>query len=186
MTVPENYLADTRAQFGKYKEMAERAMAQVSDEQLFDVPYGDGNSIAIIAKHLAGNMLSRWTDFLTTDGEKADRNRDDEFEMSSDWGRARLFTYWESGWKCLFEAIDPLNPDDLEKSITIRGEQHRVLRAINRQLTHYAYHVGQMVLLARYHAGSEWKSLSIPRGESDAFNADNWGKRTASRPKVGH
>jgi len=176
------FLDDAKSQFAKYKTMAEQAIDQVSDEDLFHIPVEGGNSMAIIAKHMAGNMLSRWTDFLTADGEKLNRNRDDEFEMDSDWGRGELMTYWNSGWTCLFEAIDPLTPEDLTLAITIRGENHHVLRAVSRQLTHYASHVGQIVLLARMFVGKDWKSLSIPRGQSDQFNAQYWGTRKASRP----
>ncbi len=150
------YLSDARNQFDKYKVTAELAMAQVLDGDLFDVPFAGGNSIAIIAKHLAGNMLSRWTNFLTKDGEKRDRNRDDEFEMDSDWGRSDLMAYWNRGWSCVSNVMDSLTEEDLTLSVTIRGEEHSVVRAISRQMTHYAYHVGQIVLLARVHAGDSW------------------------------
>ena len=180
------YLNDALEQFAKYKLMAERAMDQVNENQLFSVPYDDGNSIGIIAKHLAGNMLSRWADFLTADGEKRDRNRDDEFEMDPSWDRKRLMAYWNQGWECLFEALATLEESDLENKVTIRGESHSVVRAISRQMTHYAYHVGQIVLLARYHAGPNWRSLSIPRGRSENFNAANWGTKKAGRGELGH
>ncbi len=179
------YLADARSQFDKYKVAAELAMAQVSDGDLFDIPFAGGNSIAIIAKHLAGNMLSRWTNFLTTDGEKKDRNRDDEFEMDPGWSRSDLMAYWDRGWACVSDAVDSLTEEDLALSVTIRGEEHSVVRAISRQMTHYAYHVGQIVLLARVHAGDSWQTLSIARGESEKFNAAHWGMRTASRPDPG-
>lgn len=179
------YLSDARDQFHKYKVAAELAMAQVSDRDLFDVPFAGGNSIAIIAKHLAGNMLSRWTDFLTTDGEKKDRNRDDEFEMDPGWSRDELMAYWDRGWSCLSDVMDSLTEEDLARSVTIRGEEHSVVRAISRQMTHYAYHVGQIVLLARVHAGDSWQTLSIARRESEQFNARHWGARSTRRPDPG-
>ena len=176
------FLEDAQAQFKKYKNMAERAMAQVSDEDLFREATESGNSMAIIAKHMAGNMCSRWTDFLTTDGEKETRNRDDEFEMEPNWSRKDVLAYWETGWERLFEAVNPLMPSDLARTVTIRGEDHLVLVAISRQLTHYASHVGQIILLARSFTGKDWESLSIPRGQSEEFNAQYWGSRKASRP----
>ena len=185
MSASTLYLSDATQQFAKYKLMAERAMDQVNEKQLFSVPYEDGNSIAIVAKHMAGNMFSRWTDFMTTDGEKENRNRDDEFEMDEAWGRRELMAYWNRGWDCLFDALAPLEASDLEDTVTIRGESHSVVRAISRQMTHYAYHIGQIVLLARYYSGDNWRSLSIPRGQSKPFNAANWGKRSASRPELG-
>ena len=132
------YLSDARDQFDKYKVTAELAMAQMPDGDLFDVPFAGGNSIVIIAKHLAGNMLSRWTNFLTTDGEKKDRNRDDEFEMDPGWSRDDLMAYWDQGWSCLTDVMDSLTEDDLARSVTIRGKEHSVVRAISRQMTHYA------------------------------------------------
>ena len=179
------YLNDARDQFRKYRTMAERAMIQVSDEAFFQIPFEDGNSIAILSKHMAGNMLSRWTDFLTSDGEKPDRNRDNEFEMDENWTRQDVMSYWEKGWKSVYSAVDTLSDDDLERVVTIRGERHSVVRAISRQLTHYAYHVGQIVLIARHHAGKDWKTLSISRGKSEQFNNEHWGTIKASRPENG-
>lgn len=178
------YLEDAVDQFEKYKQMAERSMAQVSDEDLFRVAFDDGNSIAVIAKHMAGNMLSRWTNFLTEDGEKANRNRDDEFEMDPDWNRGQLMAYWETGWASVFNALQSINHNQLTDHVTIRGESLPVVKAISRQLTHYAYHVGQIVLLARTYTGTNWQSLSIPRGQSEQFNAAYWGSRKASRPEI--
>ena len=164
-----SHLKDSLSLFRYYKQLGERAMAQVPDEALFAIPDPESNSIAIIVKHLTGNMRSRWTDFLTSDGEKPDRNRDTEFE-SPPATRAKLMALWETGWKCVFGAIEPLTDEDLAREIKIRTEPHSVLQAINRQLAHYPYHIGQIVFLARHYAGDRWTSLSIPRGKSAAFN----------------
>ena len=164
-----SYLEDSLALFAYYRKLAERAMAQVADEQLFAALDEDSNSIAIIVKHMAGNMRSRWTDFLTTDGEKPTRNRDSEFEEPPST-RAELLGLWESGWACLFAALQPLTEADLGRTITIRGEAHSVMQAINRQLAHYPHHVGQIVLLAKHFAGDRWQSLSVPRRGSAEFN----------------
>lgn len=163
-----SYLEDARGVFEQYKRLADAAMAQVSDEQLFSRLGDDDNSIAVIVKHMAGNMRSRWTDFLTTDGEKPDRNRDTEFE-DPPATRASLLATWEAGWACLFHALRELTDDDLGRTVTIRGEAHSVVQAINRQLAHYPHHVGQIVLLAKHFAGERWKTLSVPRGASRAF-----------------
>lgn len=164
-----SYLEDSLTLFRMYKKQVERAVAQVRDEQLFATLGEDMNSIAIVMKHMAGNMRSRWTDFLTTDGEKPDRNRDSEFEDPPQT-REALMAIWENGWKLVFGALEPLTDADLTRSVSIRGEPHSVMQAINRQIGHYAMHSGQVVLLARYFAGDRWQSLSIPRGQSAAFN----------------
>lgn len=164
-----SYLADSLAIFRHYKRLAERAMEQLSDADLFTELGPETNSIAIVIKHMAGNMRSRWTDFLTTDGEKPDRDRDTEFETPPQT-RAQVLELWEQGWACLFSAIDPLTDADLTRSVFIRGEAHSVMQAINRQVAHYQYHVGQIVLLARYFAGDRWQSLTIPRKQSTEFN----------------
>jgi len=164
-----SYLEDSIALLAYYKKLAERAMDQVSDECLFTAIDGEANSIAVIVKHMAGNMRSRWTDFLTTDGEKPSRNRDSEFEEPPAT-RAELLALWESGWACLFSALQPLTDADLSRRITIRGEAHSVMQAINRQLAHYPYHVGQIVLLAKHFCCDRWQSLSIPRRASADFN----------------
>ena len=164
-----SYLEDSLTLFRAYKKLAERAMEQVSDEQLFIALDDESNSIAIIVKHMAGNMRSRWTDFLTTDGEKPDRNRDSEF-VDPAATRAALLQVWEEGWTCVFDAIEPLTDADLGRRITIRGEAHSVMQAVNRQVAHYAQHVGQIVLLAKHFAGAGWKSLSVPRNRSAEFN----------------
>ena len=144
-------------------------MAQVADEQLFASLDAEANSIAIIVKHLAGNMRSRFTDFLTSDGEKPDRNRDSEFEEAAST-RDELMRQWENGWAIVFGALEPLTDEDMDRTVTIRGEAHSVMQAIHRQVAHYAYHVGQIVLLAKHAAGPRWESLSVPRGKSEEFN----------------
>jgi uncharacterized damage-inducible protein DinB len=164
-----SYLTDSIDLFRYYKTLAERAMAQVSDEQLLTVLDGEANSIAIIVKHMAGNMRSRWTDFLTSDGEKPDRNRDTEFE-DAPATREALLSLWEQGWQCLFTALEPLSEPDLQRTVTIRGEAHSVMQAINRQMAHYSYHCGQIVLLAKHFGHADWKSLSVPRKRSAEFN----------------
>lgn len=165
----ESYRADALQSFHNYKKLAERAIEQVGDEEYFSVIDVESNSIAVIVKHIAGNLHSRWRDFLTTDGEKADRDRDSEFELIADT-RESLTEFWETGWQTLFEAIEPLTDDDFSKTITIRGEPHSVVEAINRQLTHYAYHVGQIVFLAKHLKSTEWKTLSVPKNRSADFN----------------
>ncbi len=164
-----SYLEDSLALFRYYKKMAEGAMAQVRDEHLFAALDGEANSIAILVKHIAGNMRSRWTDFLTTDGEKPDRNRDTEFEEAP-VTREALMALWEAGWGCVFGALEPLSDADMGRRATIRGEGHSVMQAINRQVAHYSMHIGQIVLLAKHYQGGAWRSLSVPRGKSAEFN----------------
>jgi len=164
-----SYLEDSLALFRYYKTLAERAMAQVTDEQLLAVLDPEMNSIAVIVKHMAGNMRSRWTDFLTSDGEKPDRNRDAEF-VDPPVTRQALLALWEEGWQCLFRALEPLSDQDLERTVTIRGEAHSVMQTINRQVGHYSYHCGQIVLLAKHFKHEGWQSLSIPRQRSADFN----------------
>ena len=164
-----SYLEDALAVFVYYKTLAERAMAQVNDDQLFTVLDADSNSIAIIVKHMTGNMRSRWTDFLTTDGEKPDRNRDGEF-VDPPTTRAALMAEWEDGWARVFAALKPLTEADLARTVTIRGEPHSVMQAVNRQLAHYPHHVGQIVLLAKHFGSDHWQSLSVPRNRSAEFN----------------
>jgi Protein of unknown function (DUF1572) len=164
-----SYIADSLEVFRYYKRLAERAMEQVGDEQLFSAIDPETNSIAVIIKHMAGNMRSRWTDFLTSDGEKPDRNRDDEFVAPPE-SRAALMDLWEAGWRCVFQALEPLKDDDLSRTVHIRGDAHSVMQAINRQVAHYANHVGQIVLLAKHFAQEQWQSLTIPRNRSAVFN----------------
>src|SRR5580658_644055 len=164
-----SYLADSIDLFRFYKKLAERAMAQVDDEHLFTVLHGEMNSIAVVVKHMAGNMRSRWTGFLTSDGEKPDRNRDSEFTDPPATREALLAT-WEAGWQCLFSALEPLSEEDLERIVTIRGEAHSVMQAINRQVAHYSYHVGQIVMLAKHFAQDRWQSPSVAKNKSAEFN----------------
>ena len=164
-----SYIDDSLVVFHQYKKLADGAISQVSDEQLFMTLDPEMNSIALIVKHMTGNMRSRWTDFLTSDGEKPDRNRDTEF-LDPPSTRKELVERWESGWKLVFDAIEPLKEADLTRSVMIRGEEHSVMQAINRQVAHYASHVGQIIFLAKHLQGSGWKSLSIPRGRSEEFN----------------
>jgi hypothetical protein len=164
-----SYLEDSLSLFRYYKKLAERAMEQVTDEQLFANLDDEANSIAIVVKHVAGNMRSRWTDFLTTDGEKAGRDRDSEF-VDPPATREALLETWEDAWARVFQALEPLSDADLGRTVTIRGEAHSVMQAINRQASHYAYHVGQIVLLAKHFAHERWQSLSVPRNRSAEFN----------------
>lgn len=160
-----SYLEDSLELLRYYKKLAERAMDQVTDEQLYAALDDETNSIAIVVKHIVGNMRSRWTDFLTTDGEKPDRNRDTEFVAPLST-REPLLQSWEDGWKLVFQTLEPLTDSDLGRTITIRGEPHSVMQAINRQLAHYALHIGQIVMLAKHFANDRWQSLSIPRNRS--------------------
>jgi len=164
-----SYLEDSLALFRYYKKLAEGALEQVTDEQLFISLDEEMNSIAIVVKHVAGNMRSRWTDFLTSDGEKPDRNRDSEF-ITPPKTREELLRIWNKGWEAVFGALQPLSDTDLSRKITIRGEPHSVMQAINRQIAHYSYHVGQIVLLAKHFKSSDWKSLTVPRNRSAEFN----------------
>jgi hypothetical protein len=166
-----SYLQDASDVFRYYKQLGERAMEAAPEAGLFATLDAESNSIAIIVKHLYGNMRSRWTDFLTTDGEKHDRNRDGEFEAAATT-RAEVMAQWEEGWKCLFDTLAQLNEADLARTVVIRTEAYSVMQAINRGLTHTVYHVGQIVYLAKYFSGANWKALTIPRGKSAEFMAD--------------
>lgn len=174
------YLKDSLSLFHYYKKLAERALEQVQDQQLFEVMDEEMNSIAIIVKHMAGNMRSRWTDFLTSDGEKPNRDRDTEF-VAPPSNRAELLRAWEAGWKCVFDALEPLSETDLNRKVTIRGEEHSVMQAVNRQIAHYAYHVGQIVFLAKHFQNSSWTSLSVPRNRSAEFNQRVLDKQASQR-----
>ena len=174
--IDRHFLEDAALQLRKYKGLADAALAQISDDDLFRSVDPDSNSIAIVMKHVSGNMRSRWTDFLTSDGEKPDRNRDTEFEKEAGDTRASIAERWEEGWRILFSAVEGLSPADLSRTVAIRGEPHTVLQAIQRQLTHYAYHVGQVVFLARHFAGPRWRSLSIPKGKSKEFDVARNGR----------
>lgn len=163
------FLTESIATFCSQKSLADGAIGQLSDDQLHARLGDDENSIAILVQHIAGNQVSRWTDFLTTDGEKPDRARDREFEVRGQ-SRAEILAEWERGWGVLFDTLHSLTAEDLGRTVTIRGEPHTIHRAVLRQVSHYGYHVGQIVQLARHLVGDSWKTLSIARGESDAFN----------------
>lgn len=175
MEANSQYLESAKKQFLYYKTLGEKAINQLEEEQLFISLNEDTNSIATIVKHLHGNMLSRWTDFLTSDGEKEWRNRDEEFEGTYK-SKEELLEKWNEGWNCLFEAINPLEPKHLSEIIYIRNEGHSVVEAINRQLAHYPYHIGQIVFYAKLLKKTEWESLSIPKNKSGDYNADKFSK----------
>ncbi len=166
----ESYLPLALREFARLRQLADRALAQLPADAFFASPAPGDNSTAQILKHVGGNLLSRWTDFLTTDGEKPGRDRDTEFVILPADTRDQLLSRWTAGWAALFSALTPLQSSDLDRIVTIRGEPLTVLQAINRQLTHYAYHVGQIVYLAKHFAGPAWQSLSIPLGQSARFN----------------
>jgi hypothetical protein len=172
--MPENfaqsYLESAIAEFRYLKKQGDRAMEQLDDQQFFVALDAESNSVAVIVKHLAGNMRSRWMDFLTSDGEKPDRLRDQEFIVDANTTRDEVMAWWERGWKYVFDALEPLSPEDVTRTVMIRGEPHTVVQAINRQLGHYAGHVGQIVFLAKHLKSAEWKTLSVPRGQSEQFN----------------
>ncbi|MFZ0878489.1 MAG: DUF1572 family protein [Candidatus Acidiferrales bacterium] len=165
-----SYIKDSIDLFRYYKRLGERAIEQASDEALFATLDAESNSIAVIVKHLAGNMRSRWTDFLTSDGEKPNRNRDTEFEAPPKT-RAELLAMWETGWNYVFAALAPLADADARRQVTIRSEPHSVMQAINRQIAHYSYHIGQIVYVAKHFASARWNSLTVPRGQSKQFTA---------------
>ncbi len=171
--IEKNYLESIKKQFAYYKLLGEKTFAQLDDEALFWQYNEESNSIAIIVNHLSGNMLSRWTDFLTADGEKTWRNREQEFEDVIQ-NRQELLTKWELGWTCLFSALESINETNFETTIYIRNQGHTVVEAINRQLAHYAYHIGQITFLGKMIKGAEWESLSIPKGKSQDYNADKF------------
>src|ERR1700691_304617 len=164
-----HYLDEARRQFRGHKRLAEGALAQLRDEDFFVTLDPESNSVAILVKHLAGNMRSRFTDFLTSDGEKPGRFRDREFELNAATARAEVMRWWEEGWSHVFAALDSLKPEDVMRTVTIRGEPHTVLQAINRQIAHYAGHIAQIIFLAKHLRSSEWKTLSIPRGKSEDY-----------------
>jgi hypothetical protein len=173
-----HYLEEARRQMRGQKRMGEGAMAQLGDDEFFLTLDPESNSVAILVKHLAGNMRSRFTDFLMSDGEKPDRFRDREFEVSGTTTRTEVMRWWEDGWSCVLAAIETLKPEDVSRTVTIRGEPHTVLQAINRQIAHYAAHIGQIVFLAKHLRSSKWKTLTIPRGKSEEF------KKVSPKPKT--
>lgn len=166
----ESYVQLVIREFKRLKSLADGAMSQLSDDQFFASPAAGDNSVAVIVKHVGGNLVSRWTDFLTSDGEKPGRDRDTEFRIGPENTREQLLEVWTRGWTTLFEALEPLEDSDTARTITIRGEPLTILQAVNRQLTHYAYHVGQIVYVAKHHCGPQWRTLSIPLGRSTEFN----------------
>lgn len=171
--VAQTYLADMRARFDGLRGTAERALKQTSDEDFFrSLGAAEDNAIAVIVKHMAGNLRSRFADFLTSDGEKPDRDRDGEFEVREGDTREAIMRGWDAGWTTLLGVLETLTPQQLANTVTIRGEVHPVVSALDRQLSHHAYHVGQIVLLAKHYAGDRWETLTIPRGKSRAFNAE--------------
>jgi hypothetical protein len=179
MDIANEFMSAIINAFEANKRLADRAVAQVPDDKLH-VPLDDNtNSIAVIMKHVAGNLASRWTDFLTTDGEKPSRNRDGEF-VDSFSSRAEILECWEKGWACLLTTLRTLKPEDLGKTVTIRGEPHSVPLALERSLGHTCYHIGQIVQVARIHAGDNWTTLTIPKGGSDQYNTANWGQKGKS------
>nr|WP_321228107.1 DUF1572 family protein [uncultured Psychroserpens sp.] len=175
-----SYLTSVIKQFEYYKSLGDKTIAQLSIEELQHEFAEDSNSISIIVKHIVGNMLSRWTNFLTEDGEKEWRHRDNEFEDTFK-NKEELLNYWNRGWDCLFEAIRPLSSKDLERIIYIRNQGHTVTEAINRQLAHYAYHIGQLVFLGKLTKGKQWESLSIPKGQSTTYNTKKFSKEKGRR-----
>jgi hypothetical protein len=175
MSLQSNYLESIKKQFLYYKTIGEKAMEQLEPEQLFISLNEDTNSIGMIIQHMSGNMLSRWTDFLTSDGEKDWRNRDIEFEETIK-NKEELINLWNKGWNCFFDALNSLQPDQLETIIYIRNEGHTVLEAINRQLAHYPYHIGQIVFYAKMLKQTEWNSLSIPKNKSNSYNTEKFAK----------
>jgi len=175
----QHYLEEVFRQLRAYKRLAEGAIAQLQDKELFVTLDPESNSVAILMKHIAGNLRSRFTDFLTTDGEKPDRRRDQEFEMTPAATRTDIMRWWEQSWEILFLTIMNLSPDDLERAVTIRGDPHTVLQALNRALAHHASHVGQIIFLAKHLRSTEWKTLSVPRGKSEEYNVE----KAARHPK---
>jgi uncharacterized damage-inducible protein DinB len=170
--IDDIYLQDVRRVLHNLKNMADRALAQVEDEAFFEPLGAEENSLALIVKHLAGNLRSRWSQFLTTDGEKPDRHRDREFEREPGDTRESLMRRWEEGWAIVFDELAALTMADLERTVRIRREPHPVVQALNRQLQHSSYHIGQIVLLAKHHVGDRWQTLSIPKRGSDQYNAE--------------
>ncbi len=171
MDLAAHYLEEAARQLRGHKRMAESAMSQLNDEEFFRTIDTESNSVAIIVKHIVGNQRSRFTDFLTSDGEKPNRHRDSEFVIEPNATRADIMNGWEKGWQLLFDTLASLRPEDVTKTVMIRNEPHTVLQAINRQVAHYAQHIGQIVFLAKHFKSADWKTLSVPRGKSEEYNA---------------
>ncbi|MEX0275595.1 MAG: DUF1572 family protein [Flavobacteriaceae bacterium] len=172
------YLTSLRFEFERYKKLGDVTFSQLSEPELYWQPHGDGNSVALIVKHMVGNMKSRWTNFLTEDGEKPWRHRETEFEQPPKT-KKDIISLWREGWDCLFVAIDQVGEHNQDSVIKIRGEDHTLFQAFNRQLAHYAYHVGQIVLIGKMCKGDDWTSLSIPKGDSETFNQGMFGKNSS-------
>jgi hypothetical protein len=170
-TFAPTYYDEVRRGFRGYKRLADGGLAQLSDQDFFHAPDSESNSAAAIVKHIAGNLRSRWQDFLTADGEKPDRNRDQEFVIEPGLTRQELMRRWEESFNLVFDTITSLTPEDFSRTVTIRGEPHTILQAMNRSLMHTAYHVGQILFLGKHLRGAEWTMLSIPKGKSAEFNA---------------
>ncbi len=177
--LPAHYLDEARRQFLGHKRLAEGAFEQLQDEEFFVTLDPEANSVATLVKHIAGNARSRFTDFLTSDGDKPDRHRDQEFELSEKTTRADVMRWWEEGWSIVLSTLQALKPEDVERTVTVRGQPHTVLQAINRQIAHYAYHVGQIVFLAKHLRSRSWTSLSVPRGKSEEFNRSAFARHQA-------
>lgn len=182
--MPGSFIDATLRELRSLKRATERAIGQIPDEAFFAVLDAESNSIAVLVKHIAGNMRSRWTDFLTTDGEKPDRRRDDEFVIGPGDTRATLMERWEQGWKIIFATLEALGPDDLERTVTIRVEPYTVVGAVQRSLAHYSDHIGQIILLAKHFTGPKWQTLSIPRGKSEEVNQEFATKQREKARKV--
>ncbi|MBT8204324.1 MAG: DUF1572 domain-containing protein [Eudoraea sp.] len=180
MDIPSTYLANVKKEFLRYKTLAEKAFEQLNEEDIHHTYDEWDNSIAVIVKHIAGNMRSRWTNFLTEDGEKSWRNRETEFEASIK-SKTEMLGAWNAGWECLFTALDGLTPENLSDTVEIRKESHTVIEAINRQLGHYVYHIGQIVFLTKSIMGKEWQSPTIPRGQSDDYNKQMFKKAAQAK-----
>ncbi len=174
MNFPEHYIQNIKSEFGRYKSLGDKTFTQLNDQQILWTPNDDSNSIAIVVKHMVGNMLSRWTDFLTEDGEKSWRHRDREFEDPYT-SKYEMVQAWENGWQCVFAALDQIDGQNFNTKVSIRGEEHSIIEALNRQLGHYAYHTGQIVMTAKGLLGVSWQSLSIPKGGSEDFNRTMFG-----------
>jgi hypothetical protein len=179
------YLDEAFRSFRGYKRMADGALAQLNDQDFFYLPDPDSNSVALVVKHIAGNLRSRWTDFLTTDGEKPDRNRDQEFILTTADTREDLMRRWDQTWETVLNTMKSLKPEDVTRIVTIRGDAHTVLQAINRSLTHTAYHVGQILYVAKHRRGADWVTMSIPKGKSAEFNAMKPAERKVQSPTRG-
>lgn len=180
MPIEQSILETAIDEFRQIKKLADKTIAQLSDDLLFQTLDAESNSVAILMRHMAGNMRSRWVDFLTSDGEKPDRMRDREFEAVRP-SRAELEAEWEHGWQCVFDALSPLTDADLHRTVVIRSEPHSVYKAISRQTAHYAGHAYQMLMLAKHLLGANWKTLSIPRGQSEEFNRRMLARRQAEK-----